>query len=67
MMRFLATVVETAISGSNFSTFDMSTETTIIAFENWLPPDAFGAYVTLGRQQSAGEDAFEWVPTRFPW
>jgi len=62
----LEAVFEAAISGSNVSAFDVSTEPAIIALEGRLPSDTFGAYVTLGSQESAREDAFEWVPSRFP-
>lgn len=46
---FLAAVVETAIPGSDIPALDVSAETAIITLENWLPPNTFGAYVTLGR------------------
>jgi len=66
VVRFLSTVVETTISGSNLSAFDVSTETAIVALEDRLPPNALGAYITLGRQQSTSEYAFEWVPSHLP-
>jgi len=47
---FLVMAVETTISGGDISTFDVSTETAVIALESRLPSDTFGAYVTFGRQ-----------------
>lgn len=86
VVRFLATVVETTISGSNLSAFDMSTrdvyasedvtphpmnirglpEAAIVTLEDRLPADTPGAQVALGCQQSATEDALEWVPSYLP-
>jgi len=63
---FLATVVETTISGSDLSAFDMSTQAAVITLKNRLPPNTFGAYITLRRQQPACKNELEWVPSPFP-
>jgi len=62
----LPMVVETAVTRGDFSTFDVSAQAAVITLKDGLPTYTLGAYITLGRQQPACEDEFEWVPSHVP-
>jgi len=65
VVRFLAMAVEATITGSDLSAFDMSAKTAVVALKDRLPTNTLGAYIALGRQQPAGKDQLEWVPSHF--